>query len=88
MNVSELIDVLADLQVDGFGDAEVRIATQPSWPLAFSVDRVAAGSAEEASDPNDDFGPDADADVSVVWIATGEHPADAPYAPRSAWEGR
>ena len=40
MNISELIEALQDLQAE-YGDIEVTIATQPSYPLAFELDNVA-----------------------------------------------
>lgn len=68
MKVYELIEFLQE-QNPG---ADVRIATQPSWPLAFDISHVACQVEwDEESD--------------TVWIATGEHPDDNPYAPGEAF---
>lgn len=68
MTVQELLELLEDADPN----AEVRLATQPSWPLAFEL----AGVAE----PDDDEMP-----AGVVWLVTGDHPEDTPYAPEAAW---
>lgn len=84
--VSDLIEALENMDPD----AEVRLATQPTWPLAFRVACVTDAARFDGCDhvvPQDDC-PDceADRDSSVVWIAAGEHPADSPYAPAEAWQ--
>lgn len=68
MNVQDLMDMLSGMDPN----AEVRLATQPEWPLAFEL----AGVAE----PDDDEMPE-----GVVWLVTGNHPQDTPYAPEAAW---
>ena len=40
MTVHELKEILEDYETDGKGDLEVRIAEQPSWPLASDVSAV------------------------------------------------
>ena len=40
MTVSELKEMLEDYEADGKGGLEVRIAEQPSWPLASDVSAV------------------------------------------------
>lgn len=59
---------------EGFDvDPEVRIATQPSYPLAHSiccVNHIPCGWDEE---------------TGIVWIAEGSSCYDSPYAPRAAW---
>lgn len=87
MNLRELIDRLQAMeeelqQVTGNDDVaekvEVRIASQPSWPLAHDVESVMA---EEESMAKGRKGP-------VLWLGSsatvgyGEHP----YAPRHAWD--
>ncbi len=76
MNICDLIDYLQDV-VDNHpnGDhLEVRIATQPSYPLAFGLHNAivlpAEGSRPEA-----------------LWlVATQGHPYnEPPYAPAEAW---
>ena len=40
MTVHELKGILEDYETDGKGDLEVRIAEQPTWPLASDVSAV------------------------------------------------
>ena len=40
MTVSELKGILEDYETDGKGDLKVRIAEQPTWPLASDVSAV------------------------------------------------
>jgi siroheme synthase len=59
-------------------ETSIHVATQRTYPLAFTVSTVTPLDADsECCD-----GPD----VQIVWIATGDHPND-PYAPRDAWNG-
>lgn len=80
MTVRDLIEYLEAYD----GDAEVRLAMQPEWPLAFrvagvmSADEIAAESDEPEDEPTE-------AEEPVVWIAAGSHPSDNPYAPKGAW---
>jgi len=80
MTVQDLIDLLEQYPAE----AEVRLAHQPNWPLAFNV--LGVWSAAEDGTDDEEFdadGPGADA----VWIVEGEHPHDgSPYAPRDAFE--
>lgn len=77
MTVAELLDLLADADPD----AEIRIATQPAYPLRAGVAGVVT---------------DLDGEINgalptepgrFVWIvATGDHAGDAdPYAPADLW---
>lgn len=98
MRVHELKALLSSLD----DDAEVRLATQPSWPLAFHVAGVwdQAGQADECPhgyvsrldciDCEDD---DAaarhygePADDQAVVWIVEGASCDSPYAPRDAWE--
>jgi hypothetical protein len=84
MTVRELIDLLGDFDED----ADVRIAYQPSWPLAAEVANVT--SSEEAELLSDDEAMEVAAPdpPNVVWIAAtsgvGRHDEN-PYAPSGAW---
>ena len=40
LTVSELREMLEDYEAEGKGDLEVRIAEQPTWPLASDVSAV------------------------------------------------
>lgn len=73
MTVGELIDMLESMDNR---DAEVRLATQPAWPLAYNVAGVIA-------DP--DIADDDEA-LEIVWIVEGDHPDGTPYAPAAAFE--
>ena len=71
MTVAHLIALLSEMNP---GD-EVRLATQPSYPLAFHIAGVAALDNEADED---------ELEPGVVWIAAGDHP-DQPYAPHAAF---
>lgn len=87
MKLNELIERLQAMQSelqsstgeDDIGErTEVRIASQPSWPLAHDVETVMA---EEESMAKGRKGP-------VLWLgcsATVEY-GEHPYAPRYAWD--
>lgn len=49
MTLSELIQMLQDIQVDGV-DPEVRLATQPSWPFEHSISNVVEIADPESED--------------------------------------
>ena len=78
MNIGELIERLEDIQEEYGEDTRVRIAMQPSWPLASILDCVTL-----LKPKNEKEG------VTTVWLATGGHPPEpeSVYAPRSAWNG-
>lgn len=77
MTVNELIERLQEAEENGLGECEVRLATQPSYPLQSTVGGVTL--------PEDD--PDDDATMPVVYIFEGQHPDDTPYAPGWAFDG-
>jgi hypothetical protein len=80
-------DLIAELeQYDR--DAEVRVAVQPSWPLACDVQNVVS-SFDFATRP-DPVSSDDVPFVSVVWIAVSQvsGSGESPYAPAEAWAGR
>jgi hypothetical protein len=83
MNVGELRELIEDLD----DEVVLRIGTQPSWPLAFTVRSIVTpGAIEEYReyDGNPDGGDERD---GFVWIVTGDHPYDeSPYAPRILWD--
>lgn len=94
MKVRELIEELEAMEPE----AEVRLAHQPSWPLAFTLAGVVDGSDlggddedEEDGDVGPSFGYDTREDEAtgpaVVWLVEGTHPWDeSPYAPRAVWD--
>lgn len=78
MKLSELIEQLQD-HLKFEGDLEVRIAYQPSYPLAAYLESV---SLVEADDD------DERATESIVWLAASETVSHrhSPYAPKAAWD--
>lgn len=73
MTVSEMIYLLQELDESGYGDTELRLAIQPSWPLAKGVSHV------KVCEDNDG--------EERVWIAEGYMPSyQNPYAPEEAFE--
>jgi hypothetical protein len=92
-NVDELIDQLEGIKDQYGGEAEIRIAFQPSWPLRGTIASVQHGMDLEfcdedgylrQEDPNDE----APEVRQYVWIAidqVGGH-SEHPYAPREAWQ--
>ena len=81
MTLNQLIEMLkeAQEQLGESSDCEVRLAVQPSWPLACYVDEVTL---EPSSTEKGREGP-------VVWIAAGSGVGydEHPYAPKQAWDG-
>lgn len=77
--IRELIEALEDAAAEHGEDTPVRIAYQPSYPLAA---RVRAVTALERDDDNPDAG-------AVLWLAASDTvpSSESPYAPRDAWEG-
>lgn len=82
MTLNELIQELCDARdalprgEDDADEVEVRVATQPNYPLAFELDATTLDSTEPAK--------------RVLWLATGDHPRGrgaSPYAPTLAWAG-
>lgn len=84
MNISELIEQLQAVLEDE-GDLDVRIAMQPSWPLAANVAAVVTDKAARAND--EDAMPNDEDARNVVWIAASSSVgySENPYAPRGAW---
>lgn len=75
MTVQELMALLADYP----GDTEVRVATQPNWPLAWHV-------ADVQPEPEGDS--EANAEQPIAWIVAAEQVSDQPYAPAEVFGGR
>lgn len=87
--INELINIASDLnpEMDTTDilngemdvDPEVRLATQPTWPLAHSICCVThiPGGEEDSQADSEQPG--------IVWVAEGASCRDNPYAPRTAW---
>jgi len=76
--VKAVYEELQNIIESGYGDAPVRIAYQPNWPLAAYVENV-----EYIKGDEDDERPNA------VWFAAsgdGMSYDESPYAPRELWE--
>jgi len=89
MTLTDLIEQLQDLMEEfpELAEADVMVATQPSYPLAAVIDCVSLVDSEDV----DEDAEDAEDALGVVWIATSEVGSNSkvsPYAPRAAWEGR
>ena len=88
MTIDELIELASEAREDLGGDAEVRIASQPGWPLRAAL---ACVTIPHSTDPSDLYGPDETAagqekDGTFLWLATGDLPdGENPYAPEWAW---
>lgn len=90
MTIDELIELARDAREDLGGDAQVRIACQPGYPLRAALSCVTVPS---STDPADLYGTDETAagqeqNGSFLWLATGDLPdGENPYAPEWAWTG-
>lgn len=88
MTIDELIELASEAREDLGGDAEVRIASQPGWPLRAAL---ACVTIPHSTDPSDLYGTDETAagqekDGAFLWLATGDLPdGENPYAPEWAW---
>jgi hypothetical protein len=90
MTIDELIELAQGAREDLGGDAQVRIAYQPGYPLRAALCCVTVPA---STDPSDLYGPDETAagqqnDGRFLWLATGDPPdSENPYAPDWAWPG-
>ena len=88
MTIDELIELASEAREDLGGDAEVRIASQPGWPLRAALAFVTV---PRSTDPSDLYDADETAagqekDGTFLWLATGDLPdGENPYAPEWAW---
>jgi hypothetical protein len=75
MTVNELIEALQEFvdMDEEYGELEVRLATQPNWPIRGSVAATTVATHDGQR---------------YLWLAEGGVGYDEnPYAPRTAWEG-
>lgn len=70
--VQDLLDALSEHDPE----AEIRVATQPSWPVQYVL--RAPVSTHDVDGPQDGG--------NVVWLVAGDHPPSGPYAPSGLWE--
>lgn len=96
MTVNELKELLEALEQEGLGDAEVRVATQPNYPLQSHLSGVASSrmldeyrkgetECDEHGWYNCDECFDAKPTEPMVWLCEGGQVYDDPYAPRDLW---
>lgn len=92
MKLTDLIEQLQDLLEDfpELAEADVMVATQPSYPISAVIDCV---SLVDGDSDDDEFLDEEEISggLPTVWIATsevGSSSSISPYAPRAAWEGR
>lgn len=84
MNVRDLIERLNDLDPE----AEVLIASQPSWPMQNKLTGVASAEdvqAETACEDHETYNCPLCEVPPIIYLVEGSSP-DQPYAPRAAWE--
>jgi hypothetical protein len=90
MTIDELIELADEAREDLGGDAEVRIASQPGYPLRGAL---ACVTIPHSTDPLELYSEDETAagqenDGTFLWLATGDLPdGENPYAPEWAWNG-
>ena len=90
MTIDELIELATEAREDLGGDAQVRIAYQPGYPLRAALGFVTI---PYSTDPDELYGPDEQAagqqhDGTFLWLAAGDLPdQENPYAPGWAWLG-
>jgi hypothetical protein len=89
MTLNDLIEQLQDLveEFPELAEADVMVATQPSYPLSAVIDCISLVDSDSDEDDDEDIS----GGLPTVWIATsevGSSSSVSPYAPRAAWEGR
>ena len=90
MTIDELIELAGEAREDLGGDAEVRIASQPGYPLRAAL---ACVTIPHSTDPSNLYDTDETAagrekDGTFLWLATSGLPdGENPYAPEWAWRG-
>lgn len=79
MTIGELLEELQMMAEEHGDDVEVRIAYQPSYPLAADLDAVTLVKNEQGVHRKD----------KIVWLAasTSVGYSENPYAPSQAWDG-
>ena len=90
MTIDELIQLAADAREDLGGDAQVRIAYQPGYPLRAALQYVTIPYSTDQSDLYhlDEMAAGQENDGTFLWLAAGDLPdGENPYAPGWAWLG-
>jgi hypothetical protein len=90
MTIDELITLAEEAREDLGGDAQVRIACQPGYPVRAALQYVTI---PHSTDPAELYGPDETVpgqgnDGTFLWLAAGDLPdGENPHAPGWAWLG-
>jgi len=90
MTIDQLIELATEAREDLGGDAQVRIAYQPGYPLRAALGYVTV---PYSTGPDDLYSPGETAagqenDGRFLWLATADLPdRENPYAPGWAWLG-
>ena len=80
--LGELIEALEELRSEVGDNAEVRLVTQPNWPLEYTIHGVTTGAAINQSE--EDEGDDEDVtEDNVVYICEG---TQLGYGSKRAWD--
>lgn len=99
--IERLQEVLESFTEEDQPEIDVLLATQPNWPLAFTVSGVHNPEEDPVGCPDccsisKEFRiamcqadwHDEKSELPTIWIVEGQHPyGRSPYAPRAAWEG-
>lgn len=83
MTVTELIEQLEAIAAE-HPDAEIQLATQPSYPLRSHL----AGAVHDADARHYDVTSvdESEEPLDVIWLTEGSQHHDSPYAPRYAFD--
>lgn len=90
MTIDELISELEEARESLGGQAGVRVAYQPSYPLRGTIARVTVPDCTDADHlySESERAAKQDEDGTFAWIAVGSAPYDEnPYGPSWAWTG-
>lgn len=80
MTLDQLMNRLESYRRELGGDAEVRLMTQPAWPLEWAVAGVTSRSELAEAEDADDYD---DADEDVVYLCEGRQHG---YGTAAAWD--
>lgn len=87
MTIDQVIEQLSEARDVLGGEADVRAAFQPSWPMRGTISYVTVANSD---DPYGDgeTAPGQENDTKMVWLALGSVDyGENPYGPRWAWQG-
>jgi hypothetical protein len=90
MTIDELIDLAAEAREELSGDAQVRIAYQPGYPIraALRYVTIPPGTGPDDLYAQDETAAGQENDGTFLWLAIGDLPdGENPYAPGWAWTG-